>query len=79
MEGKGDAMLKRIFISILLVSCLCFQAMFVNAFTLDLAFVFRDKIVHEAGVFTGVQDQDGMKATAQLSGVIDPKERPKCK
>ena len=65
-------MKKRIFISIFIVGCLCFHVQYVRAQSFDWAHIWRDNIVHEAGVFTGVQDRDSMKVSCKLTGVSNP-------
>ncbi len=55
---------KRYAVSILLV--LLLSATVVNAVELQWCMVFRDNIVHKEGAFSGVQDWEGMKVSAQL-------------
>lgn len=67
-------MLKKIIWLALLISFIFCTAPYAKAATIDYAHVWRDNIVYETGAFTGVQNRDTMKASAELSSVPDPND-----
>lgn len=67
-------MLKKIAWLALLISFICSTAPYAKAATIDYVMVWRDNIVYETGAFTGVQNIDTMKASAELSSVPDPND-----
>ena len=60
-------MLKKVLASLFILCCITWPAQYVKAVTVDWVGVFRDNIVYETGSFTGVTDQDTMKAFAELT------------
>jgi hypothetical protein len=69
-------MKKRIYISIFIVSSLCFHALYARAQSLDRAHIFRDYIKYKTGDFAScvqLKNRDSMKASAivKLNGGLN--------